>query len=85
MSKSDYMTIPQLAAILGISRIAVYRRVKKGDIPAVRVGRMYAIDPDYVESLLGGALSETDKREIDAAIDKTIEDYGEVLRMLGRE
>jgi len=85
MAKSDYMTIPQLAAILGISRIAVYRRGKKGDIPAVRVGRMYAIDPAYVENLLGGAISEADKREIDEAIVKTIKDYGEVLRMLGKE
>ena len=32
MVRGKYITIPQLAKLLGISRIAVYRKVKKGEI-----------------------------------------------------
>jgi len=41
--KKEYLTIPQAARILGISRIAVYKKVKKGQIKAERIGRIYAI------------------------------------------
>lgn len=39
----DILSIPEAAAILGISRIAVFKRVKGGSIPAFRVGRSWAI------------------------------------------
>lgn len=38
-----YISIPEYAQALGISRIAVYQRVKKGIIPAKKIGRNYAI------------------------------------------
>ena len=37
------MSIPEYARILGISRIAVYTRVKKGQIPAKKIGRNYVV------------------------------------------
>jgi excisionase family DNA binding protein len=43
MIKPVYLTIPQVAKILGISRIAVYKRVKKGQIKATKIGRNYAV------------------------------------------
>ena len=85
MKKSEYITIPQLAKILGLSRVAVYKKVKKGQIKAVRVGRTFAIPRKYVASILGKALAEEDKKEIDLAISKTVKEYGEVLKLLGRE
>ncbi|MDT8286711.1 MAG: helix-turn-helix domain-containing protein [Elusimicrobiales bacterium] len=39
----DILSIPEAAAILGVSRIAVFKRVKSGAIPAFRVGRSWAI------------------------------------------
>jgi excisionase family DNA binding protein len=39
----DILSIPEAAAILGVSRIAVFKRVKSGAIPAFRVGRAWAI------------------------------------------
>ncbi len=85
MKKSEYLTIPQLAKILGISRIAVYRKVKKGQIKAIRVGRNYAIPQKYVANILQKALNQEDKKQIDAAVKKTVKEYGEVLKLLGRE
>jgi len=85
MKKNEYITIPQLAKILGISRIAVYRKVKKGEIMAIRIGRNFAIPKKYIAGILGKDLNKKDKKEIDKAIKKTIKDYGEVLKLLGRE
>lgn len=85
MEKDKYIPISQLAKILGISRIAVYKKIKKGQIEAIRIGRNFAIPEKYVEDILGKTLSEKDKREIDKAVKKTVKEYGEVLRLLGRE
>ena len=85
MKKRKYITIAQLAKILGISRIAVYKKVKNGQIEAIRIGRNYAIPDEYVADILGETLKEDTKREIDKAVKKTVEEYGEVLRLLGKE
>ena len=39
----EYLSIPQAAAVLGLSRIAVFKRVKKGSLPAIRIGRNWAV------------------------------------------
>lgn len=85
MEKSKYMTIPELAKILGITRIAVYKKVKKGQIRAIRIGKSYAIPRKYIADILGETLKEEDKRKIDKAVKKTVKEYGEVLKLLGRE
>ena len=81
----EYITIPQLAQILGISRIAVYKKVKKGKIKAVKIGRNYLIPKKYILVILGKDLGKEERRQIDKAIKKTVEEYGEALRLLGRE
>ena len=87
MIKKDiqYITIPELAKILGLSRIAVYKRVKNGQIDATKIGRNYFIPKKYIDFILGNKLSENDKKEIDIAVKKTITEYGEVLKLLGKE
>ena len=82
---SEYITISQLARILGISRIAVYKKVKNGQIKAIRVGRIYLIPRSVTLNILGKELTEKDKKEIDRAITKTVKEYGEVFKLLGRE
>jgi excisionase family DNA binding protein len=85
MKDKEYLSIPQLARMLGLSRIAVYKKVKKGEISAVRIGRNFAIPKDKIVGILGRTLKEDDKKEIDSAIKKTVKEYGEVLRLLGTE
>ena len=85
MEKQDYISIPQLAELLGISRIAVYKKVKKGQIKATRIGRNYAIPRKYVTEIMGETLSRENKQRIDQAIRKTVKEYGRVLLMLGNE
>lgn len=85
MDSSTYISIPELARVLGISRVAVYRKVKKGQIEATKIGRNYAIDRKSVEAILGKTLTEEDKEQIDAAVKKTVKEYGQTLKLLGAE
>jgi len=72
MKNKAYLTIKELADILGISRIAVYKKVKKGQIKAVRIGRNFAIPKKYISNILGKTLNSKDKQNIDKAIKKTV-------------
>jgi len=85
MEEKKYITIPKLAELLGISRIAVYRRVKRGEIPAIKVGRIYVITDETVNKILGNNLTQRDKNKIERAVKRTVSEYGEVLKKLGRE
>ena len=85
MRSKELLTIPQLAKILGISRIAVYNKVKRGEIKAFRIGKIYAIPKGELEGILGKTLSEEARDAIDMAVKKAVRDYGEVLRLLGNE
>lgn len=85
MNEEKFVTIPQLAKILGLSRIAVYKKVKKGDIKAIRIGRNYAISKKYIDDIIGKTLDNKRKKEIEKAVKKTVKEYGEVLKLLGRE
>lgn len=84
MKEKEYITIPQLAKILGLSRIAVYKKVKKGEIKAIRIGRNFAISKKYIAGIEGKTLRDKEKKEIDKAVRKTVKEYGEVLELLGK-
>ena len=85
MTKEKYITIPELAKLLGVSRITIFNRVKKGQIPSTKIGRTYAITDETVANILGGKISERKKKQIDSAVQKTVREYGEVLKKLGKE
>ena len=83
MPENRFISIRELAKMLGISRIAVYKKVKKGQVKAIRIGRSFAIPRKYIDQILGKALKDSQKREIDAAVKKTVKEYGETLKLLG--
>jgi len=85
MVKQKYITIPQLAKLLGLSRIEVYRKVRKSQIPAIRIGRNYAISDRDVAQILGKEMSGKDKKQVKIACKKAVRDYGKVLKKLSRE
>ena len=85
MVKTHYITIPQLAKLLNISRIAVYKKVKKGQIPAKKIGRNYIISDRVLQNILNKRLSSKARRDLDKALDKVLREYSEVLKLLGNE
>jgi excisionase family DNA binding protein len=85
MANEKFLTIPELAKLLGVSRIAIYNRVKKGQIPATKIGRTYVITDQTIANILGKKVTTRGKKRIDAAVRKTVREYGEVLKQLGKE
>jgi excisionase family DNA binding protein len=80
-----WVTIPELATQMGLSRIAVYYKVKTGEIPARKIGRNYAISEDTVCHILGQKLTQKDKDRIGLVVRLAVKDYGEVFRWLANE
>ena len=89
LEKKQYLSITQVANLLRISRQAVHKKIKKGEIKAIKIGRILGIPREEVKKIVGDitghVLSEDEKRKIDKIIDKTIKEYGEVLKWLGNE
>lgn len=84
MPKSMYSTT-EVANILHISRIEVFRRIKKGKIKAEKIGRNYIVSHESLAEALGNTLGSAKKKEIENAIDQALKDYGEVFKKLSRE
>ncbi|MDI6777990.1 MAG: helix-turn-helix domain-containing protein [Patescibacteria group bacterium] len=80
-----YLTTAELAKLLGISRIAVFKKIKSGKIKAKKIGRNFFIDRKNIGGILDGTLTEKKKNEIDEAVRKTVREYGETLKLLGKE
>ncbi|MCD6413539.1 MAG: helix-turn-helix domain-containing protein [Elusimicrobia bacterium] len=85
MVEKEFLSLSELAEKLGISRIAVYKKVKKGEIKAIRIGRNYAVHRSYIDKIEGKKLTAADKRRLDRALKKVKDEYGETLKLLGRE
>lgn len=75
----------EVAKLLGISRIAVFKKVKSGEIKAQRIGRSFVIDKNDLPSILGKSLTKSKKQLIERAVKKTVDEYRETLKMLGQE
>ncbi|OGZ34063.1 MAG: hypothetical protein A2174_03025 [Candidatus Portnoybacteria bacterium RBG_13_41_18] len=80
-----FLSTTEVAKLLGISRIAVFKKIKSGKIKAQKAGRNFVIDKNDLPFLLGKSLGKAKKEEIDKAVAKTVSEYGETLKLLGKE
>lgn len=84
--EKKYISIPELARLMGLSRIAIFKKVKKGQIKgAIKIGRNYAVPKRCVDAILGKVLGEREKQEIDRAVKKTVSEYAQTLKLLGKD
>ncbi len=79
------LSTSEVALLLGISRQAVFKKIKAGGIKAQKIGRNFLIDKEDLTEILGKILTEQQKREIEKSVNKTIREYGETLKLLGQE
>lgn len=84
MDKQQYST-GEVAEILGISRTAVFKKIKDGTLPAQKVGRNYVVALKDLLALMGRDLSESQKEEIKKAVERAIKEYRDVFEKLGKE
>lgn len=71
MTKKQYTTLTELARLLGISHVAVWKRVKKGEIKAEKIGNIYVVadkELTIAKQTLGGksldTIEKADKGEL---------------------
>lgn len=83
--EKKFFTTNEAAALLGVSRQAVFKKIKAGKIKYQKIGRNILIDKNDLAEILGAVLTEQQKREVEKSVDKTIREYGETLKLLGKE
>ena len=83
--KIQYISTTELAKLLHVSRIAVFKKIQSGKIKAFKIGRNYVIPVEEVMSAIGNFISTDKKLEIDKVVKKAVKEYGETLRLLGEE
>lgn len=81
----DFITVTELAAMLGVTRGAVHKKIRNGQIKVKRVGNVFVIAKEDFEGLITKELTEKTKAEIEKGIAKVVKEYGETLRLLGKE
>lgn len=54
-----FLTVAEVARILRVSKMTVYRLVHSGELPAVRVGRSFRVSRRGVDDYLRGSYVET--------------------------
>ena len=51
-AKAQFLTVAEVAALMRVSTMTVYRLIKAGDMAAVRVGKSYRVREDDVDRYL---------------------------------
>ena len=87
MKNKEFVSTTELAEILGISRVAVFKKIKKGEIKAVKVGRNFVIKNKDIHNVadFDRVLSLNEKKQIEKAVKKVVSEYGETLKLLGNK
>lgn len=52
------MTVNEVAQLMRVSKMTVYRLIKQGDLPAVRIGRGYRLREEDVHRYLDSRYTE---------------------------
>ncbi|GAB2737082.1 MULTISPECIES: helix-turn-helix domain-containing protein [unclassified Arthrobacter] len=55
-SNARFMTVAEVAEVLRVSKMTVYRLVHSGEMPAVRFGRSFRVPEEAVSQYLKGAV-----------------------------
>jgi len=59
LSEVRFLTVAEVAAVMRVSKMTVYRLVHNGDLPAVRVGRSFRVPEQAVHDYLRDSYVET--------------------------
>jgi excisionase family DNA binding protein len=58
LSEVRFLTVAEVAAIMRVSKMTVYRLVHAGELTSVRVGRSFRVPESAVHEYLRGAFTE---------------------------
>mgnify|MGYP001420685727 CR=1 FL=1 len=84
MKQKEFISTTEAAEILGLSRTQVFRLAQSGKIPAIKIGRNFAIKKTDL-GVYSGKLSGKEKKNIEESVDRVLKEYGDVIKKLGEE
>jgi excisionase family DNA binding protein len=58
LSKARFLTVQEVADLMRVSSMTVYRLIKAGDLPAVRVGRSFRVSEVDVDAYLASRYTQ---------------------------
>ena len=59
LSEVRFLTVAEVATVMRVSKMTVYRLVHSGELPAVRVGRSFRVPEQAVNDYLRDSFVET--------------------------
>lgn len=59
ISEVKFLTVAEVATVMRVSKMTVYRLVHSGELPAVRVGRSFRVPEDAVNEYLRKSFFQT--------------------------
>ena len=59
MNEVRFLTVAEVASMMRVSKMTVYRLVHNGELPAVRVGRSFRVPEEAVDVYLRHSFVET--------------------------
>jgi len=59
ISEVKFLTVAEVAAVMRVSKMTVYRLVHSGELPAVRVGRSFRVTENTVNEYLRKSFFQT--------------------------
>ncbi len=57
-TRATYLTVAEVAGMLRVSTMTVYRLIKAGELPATRVGKSYRLTDEDVDRYLARSYTE---------------------------
>ena len=62
--KGKFLTVAEVAEIMRVSKMTVYRLVHSGELPAVRVGRSFRVNETAVSEYLESSVYDVGKSKV---------------------
>ena len=59
LGEVQFLTVAEVASIMRVSKMTVYRMVHAGELPAIRVGRSFRMPEDEVHKYLRSSFIDT--------------------------
>jgi excisionase family DNA binding protein len=57
-AKARFLTVQEVAELMRVSTMTVYRLIKSGELPAVRVGRSFRVRDEDVDAYLAARYNQ---------------------------
>jgi excisionase family DNA binding protein len=57
-ARARFLTVAEVADLMRVSTMTVYRLIKSGELPAVRVGKSYRLREEDIDSFLAKRYTE---------------------------